>query len=71
MPDISHYPVAVIRHDLDNQRHAIRGIPFIIDLFNLAAFPIFAGAALDRPLDIVLRHIIRTSFIHRQAEAEI
>ena len=66
VPQVGDRPVAVIGDRLHHHRHAMRGIPFIHDLLEGSGIFIFPGAAPDRSLDIVLRHILGASLIHRK-----
>src|SRR4051812_35853644 len=60
-------PVAVVRRRLDQDRDAARAVALVDDLLELVAL---AGARrpLDRPLDVVQRHVDRARLVHREAQ---
>ena len=56
MTNLAHGAVAIVGQRLHDDRHAAGPVALEGDLFVAHAFQ-FAGAALDGPLDVVLRHV--------------
>src|SRR5919201_2554315 len=59
--------VAVVRHGLDHDGDAVRAVSFEAKLLHLGAAEV-ARAALDRPLDVLLRHVDITGLLDRESQ---
>src|SRR5689334_12342116 len=59
-PDFRSRPVSIVRSRLYDDRHTAGRITFVRDFVELLAILCLAGAALDRPLDIVIGHALRS-----------
>ncbi len=62
--------VAVVGEDVEHDRHTVRAVPFVDDLFITDAFE-FAATFLDGVLDRVLGHVRRFGFVDRVAQREV
>src|ERR1700722_16393549 len=58
MADFADGAVAVVGSDVDDNGDATRAVAFTRDFLVAEAFDL-TGAALDGPLDVVLRHVLR------------
>ncbi len=65
--DLGAGAVAVVGEHLHVHRDAVRGVALVGDLLVGDAFEL-AGAALDRPLDVVLRHRGVARLLHHRAQ---
>src|SRR2546425_13198738 len=70
MSNLGHRSIAVVRHCLDQQRDATRTITFISDLFVMHAL-FFAGAATNRALDRIVRHVTGFGVSYRFAQTSV
>ena len=68
--DLGNGPVPVVGHDLDNDRHAARSVS-LVDYFLVRDPRQFAGAFLDRTLDVLGRKADRLRLCDRCPEAGI
>src|SRR5207302_775984 len=59
--------VAVVSQGVDDDGHAVRAIALEAKLLERGPAQL-TGAALDRPLDVVRRHVDVAGFLHRQAQ---
>ena len=63
--DLGRGAVAVVGLGLDEHRHAARAIALVDDLLELVGVTA-AGRLVDRPLDVVLRHIDLARLLDRE-----
>ena len=70
MTDFGHGAHAVVGQAIDNHRGTVDAVAFVANFFVVRAINL-ARAALDRPLDGVLGHVVIVGFIHRQTQARI
>src|SRR5216684_7644936 len=70
MPDRRGGSVAVVGECIDHDRHTRGSIALVAHFLQLLAREL-AGAALDRVLDAVGRHVDLASFLHREAQPEV
>src|SRR6266849_2691444 len=70
MPDRRGGSIAVVGECIDHDRHARGSIALVADFLELLARKL-AGAALDRVLDAVGRHVDLTCFLHRKAQPKV
>ena len=65
--DLGRRPVAVVGLGLDEDRHAARAVALVDDLLELLGLAA-AGRLVDRPLDVVGRHVHRARLLDREAQ---
>ena len=65
--DLGRGPVAVVGLGLDEDRHAAGAVALVDDLLVLLGLAA-AGRLVDRPLDVVGRHVHRARLLDREAE---
>src|SRR4029079_8351539 len=65
--DLGRRPVAVVRRGLDEDRHAAWAVALVDDLLELVGLAA-AGRLVDRPLDVVGRHVDRAGLLDREPE---
>ena len=65
--DLGGGPVAVVGRRLDEDRHAARAVALVDDLLELLGVAA-AGRLVDRPLDVVGRHVDRAGLLDGQPE---
>src|SRR6266576_6036771 len=70
-PNLGSGAVLIVGRDFDNDRHPARRIALVNDLIEVLRLVPLAGAALDRALDIIIRHALRTRRLDGAAQAQI
>src|ERR1700677_3373602 len=70
MPDLADRPVAVVGRHIYNNGHAARPIPLERNFLVAHALKL-ARAALDGPLDVLLRHVLSLGRQDRRAQPRI
>jgi len=68
--DLAHRAVAVVGHDIDDDGDAPRAVTLEADLLVVDAFQL-AGAAQNRALDVLLRHVFRLGSQNGCAQAGV
>jgi hypothetical protein len=69
--DFSGGAVFVVGGRFHNHGHATWPITFVNNLLKMRGLVVFAGAALDRALDVVVRHALSTRRLDRAAQPRI
>src|SRR2546428_12288222 len=70
-PNLGGGAVLIVGRDFDNDRHPARRIALVNDLIEVLRLVPLAGAALDRALDVIVRHALRTRRLDGAAQAQI
>src|SRR5207247_6929279 len=70
VPDFGDGPVTVVGHRLHHHGDTAGAVALVADFIVVRAFE-FPAAALDRALDVLLRHGALTGFLHRQPPPEV
>src|SRR5205809_1452347 len=68
--DLGHGAIPVVGRDLDHHRHAARRVALVHDALQDRALAA-ARRAVDRPLDVLPRHVHAARPLDREAEAEV
>ena len=68
--NIAGRPVPVVGHREDDERHAGRSIPFVIDLVVILAAR-RSDCALNSAVDVFLWHVLGASLLDREPEAHV
>ena len=70
VPDVGHGAVRVVGQTLDEEGHPARAVAFV-RRFDVVDALELAGALLDRPLDVLLRHRVLLRRIHGESQAGV
>ena len=69
--NLSRGAVLVIRRRLHDYRHAAGRVTFINDLVEMGGLHAFAGAPLNRTLDVVVRHALAAGSLDGAAQTGV
>ena len=70
MAHLGHGAVDVVGHGFHQHRHAVLAVALVGDLLHVGAV-VIAGAALDRPVDGVLGHVVAERLVDGGAQARV
>ena len=70
MPHVRHGARLVVGHAVDDHGRTGNAVTFVADFLVVDAFEV-AGAALDRALDVVLRHVVGVGLVDRQPQTRV
>ena len=69
--DFRRGPISIVGCGFNNDGHAARCIAFVDNFFKILRLAPFAGPALDRALDVIVRHALRARGLNGAAQTRI